>query len=799
MDTVRRDPVIIRTLELSVDRKWSGRGKRAYRRPEVALFLDAIFCLISYFASTTHSGYVMRIFIAISALLGGLPLIAASQHTFADSSRLKDPAYVMHSIREISDEELWRSLDTSRPGLAEIRRPLRYGDFHTIAAAWAAYWKTRRQPVYVTTLDHLQLNTDLLTDVAAFHDLMAGNAGERDSMFTSARHILGNTIKAWGDDIEQFGDTVDFNRDIGRSGKYGFHYWYWSRPLLMAWQYSGESQYARKFEQLFNTWYEQRNTIASNIPDLDVVYYELGLGVRNRIFIEYYIHPGAVQDPRTHTRMLKTMLAAGRWLYELERCEGYRPGNWQIHGSYMLAQLALVFPEFRESSRWLATGLQRMAEHLERDFFADGGHTERCPQNYTLATYLCFRNLAYLLTCYHASPVLADRIRATMGKTLEWWITMITPEGETPAINDSHRGLFPVRVLKDGTTLFPAPGVEGVLRSLLHGRESANAVLPPFTSRHMPASGFTVMRTDWTPKALYMSINYGPAAGFHTHFDLLDFELYAFGRALAIDAGIGLTYDDPLYESWYRSSRAHNMVVVNDSNITREGVAGENIRWGATASLEYFSGEHRGYERFGVRVRRQIAFVRPLYWFVLDDLPCSRTGDTLSWYFHSPLPLQPFGAGYRSVSAPGILVMPLHPPDAVRTGTGWAASSSVTLPGRTECIPWIRFDQISRRDSLHQFAVLLAPFRDDDHQRTAVAVSRRHFRISSAGSDDDIYFADGNYADGTVETDARIVMIRRAPGLASTFSLVDGTYLKVVGVAVWTAPERTSMEGTLRP
>jgi hypothetical protein len=123
----------------------------------------------------------------------------------------------------------------------------------------------------------------------------------------------------------------------------------------------------------------------------------------------------------------------------------------------------------------------------------------------------------------------------------------------------------------------------------------------------------------------------------------------------------------------------------------------------------------------------------------------------------------------------------------------------VTLPGKTECIPWIRFDQISRRDSLHQFAVLLAPFRDDHHRRAAVAVSRRHFRVSSAESDDDIYFADGSYADDTVETDARIVMIRRAPGLASTFSLLDGTYLKVGGGVVWTAPEKTNMEGTLRP
>ena len=46
--------------------------------------------------------------------------------------------------------------------------------------------------------------------------------------------------------------------------------------------------------------------------------------------------------------------------HELERWEGYRPGNWQIHGSYMLTQIALAVPEFRESGSWLEAGLGRM-------------------------------------------------------------------------------------------------------------------------------------------------------------------------------------------------------------------------------------------------------------------------------------------------------------------------------------------------------------------------------------------------------------------------------------------------------
>ncbi|MBF8247587.1 MAG: Hepar II III N domain-containing protein, partial [Bacteroidetes bacterium] len=265
-----------------------------------------------------------------------------------------------------------------------------------------------------------------------------------------------------------------------------------------------------------------------SIPDFDVVYYELGLGVRNRTFIEYYTLPYSRRSWRTHQKMLKTMLGAARWLYELEQWEGYRSGNWQIHGSYMLTQIALTFPEFRESQSWLQLGLQRLKEHLEQDFFEDGGHSERAPRNYTQATYVAYRNLYYLLKEHHLENNFADEIRRRMSRTIDWWITMLAPTGEVPAINDSHRGLFPVFLLQDAATFYEKPEVYGVLKSLFGlSVPVAQPILPSYTSRNMAASGFTVMRTDWSRDALTMTINYGKWNGSHTHQDMLDFEVYA--------------------------------------------------------------------------------------------------------------------------------------------------------------------------------------------------------------------------------------------------------------------------------
>ena len=66
----------------------------------------------------------------------------------------------------------------------------------------------------------------------------------------------------------------------------------------MAWAITGDQKYLDKFDRLFNRWYDQRNSITRTIPDFDVVYYELGLGLRNRMFIEYYLLPFAGRTPQ---------------------------------------------------------------------------------------------------------------------------------------------------------------------------------------------------------------------------------------------------------------------------------------------------------------------------------------------------------------------------------------------------------------------------------------------------------------------------------------------------------------------
>jgi hypothetical protein len=724
-----------------------------------------------------------------------LPSAARCQLSFSDSSRLRNPDFVERCVRDIPDTLLIAAFNPHYPGFEATARLMRRMGSQRAYRAWGEYWSRKNQPHYVSQPHRLLIDTEMLTDFDSFRRYVKEDPEERDSVLLRADMVIRHRIRTWGDRVEQFGPRVDFNRSLGQSGAYGFHYWFWARPLTMAYLLTSDQKYLVAFDELFRQWYEQRNSISRGFPELDVVYYELGLGVRNRLFIEYYLLPYARRSASTHEKMLKTVLGAARWLYELERWEGYRPGNWQTHGCYMLIQIALVFPEFRESTEWLRVGLERMSAHLERDFFDDGGHCERSPRNYTQATYLTYRNLYYLLNAYGAGKDLSAEVKRSLGKTIDWWVTMLTPTGEVPAINDSHRGLFPVSILKDGADFFGKREALGVMKRLLGPGARQDTVLPSFVSRNMASSGFAVMRTGWTPDALYMNINYGPYGGPHTHNDLLDFEIYAYGQALAVDAGIGLTYDDPLYVPWYKSSPAHNMIVVNGVNMRREGVRGEDVVWSTTASLDYFAATSRGYDTLGVLQRRRIAFVKPDYWFVSDDVRARRSSDTLRWYFHSPAELKSVDGGFASTKGPGVVVLSADRAVGFNWGKSLAASTTVRIAGRTEEISWVSLQQTTGTDSLYTFGVLVLPFRTTSPRPLVEKIARGRYRVVQGEWTDHLLFAGGGDRDENFDTDGEFVWVRLSRGEVVRCAVVNGTYLLFGGRRIWQSTERCSWEG----
>src|SRR5205823_2554089 len=162
-----------------------------------------------------------------------------------------------------------------------------------------------------------------------------------------------------------------------------------------------------------------------------------------------------------------------------------------------------------------------------------------------------------------------EKLRAPLERMLNFWLGILPPDGVVPAINDGSRSNMPPGVLQDGFDLFGRRDLLWAKKHVLGVETKGEGIEPVFKSVHFPVSGFTAMRSDWSKEGKYLLINHGPWGSGHSHNDSLSFELNAFGTAMAIDSGLGVTYDEPAYLTWYRTSAAHNMITVDGEDLDR--------------------------------------------------------------------------------------------------------------------------------------------------------------------------------------------------------------------------------------
>jgi len=640
-------------------------------------------------------------FLTVLFLAAGSLSVAEGQ----TADRRADDDYLDRQIKHIADADLFAAIDLDRPALADVKSAVEAGNYEAAYRAWAAYWDAKDRLTWVDHNGKLQPMAEVSTAFAA--DPAGAARAER-----GAEPVMRHEICGWGSVTQQHGEIVDFNFDYGRSGKYGFHYWGWSAPLLTAYHATGDAKYLAEFDRLFSTWYEQRDAVQGAIRNLDVIWYELGLGLRNRRFLHYYTCPFADRPIETHQRMLKTALGAARWLYELQR-RGYRGGNWQIMGSYGLVDIAVRLPEFRESPQWLDVGVKRLVEHVQRDFYEDGCHSERAPTSYMGIAYRDPRNLMVLLRAAGVENESVRQFGTRLEKVLEWWMLATNPLGGLPALNDGGGRGLPVSSLREGAALYDRPDFLYVADRLGSGATKTDGKPPAVASVHQEPSGAAILRSGWRRDDNYLFINYGTHGGGHTHRATLDFELFGCGSPLALDAGIGRTYDDPLHGPWYTTTRAHNMLVVDDANVDKRAARGRDVLWHSDTRLDVFAATHGGYlKSHGLTHRRAVAFLKPDVFVIFDCCTAQREGQTLSWYFHSPTELTVGDAGrVHSATGPGVLLMEAWPDQLSGVREGQAMCSLAQFGGYRE-IDWIAYQKPVRPGNDNRFAVLMLPLVD---------------------------------------------------------------------------------------
>lgn len=562
----------------------------------------------------------------------------------------------------------------------------------------------------------------------------------------NADRVLRHDINGWHVQRIRFGPKIDFNADFGRSGQYGFHYLGWLPPVMHQYVLSGQTKYRDCFLDIIRQYYAQRTQLRFRIPHLHPVYYELGAWAKTNVILPAYalLAGDNAVDGETREAMLKLLLGFARSLNRLQK-GGFRQGNWQIVGASALFRLGAAFPEFRESAEWRRRGEAIVREHAKQDFFPDGGHSERC-WGYG---FMSLQGMEQFYRTAERRGFLAPRQKAFwvgfLKRAYRWYAAATTPSRHT--LNYGDGGIGDAQGIFDAAcALFPelktGPGILGVDRS---------------KSNILRASGYAFMRCGDSRDAPFMSINFGRWGGWHTHADLLDFTLWSYGRPLIEEVGRFGSYDNPIGDL-FTAEQSHNQITLDFRRMNRRDHEGRDVLWHSDEAMDFFSAWHEAYE--GVRIHRQIMFIKPVYWVIYDVITAGEYIFRVANNLHGLRPFRVLGGGRaRLTGSPGCLIA-LARPEALRqikTEVDYSkADYAAFLPGnpfererhRLAALKWNDVG-VSRPVT---FGMLLLPFRGRATPAAAirpVALSGDEtgraaaFEVKSRGRDDVLVFNPG--------------------------------------------------------
>jgi hypothetical protein len=423
----------------------------------------------------------------------------------------------------------------------------------------------------------------------------------------------------------------------------------WLVTLGQADRMTGDPRYSRVASAAFDAWLDH------NPPGLGINW-SSSLEVSYRLIAWCWTLALFAGSPFLTPERLQRAVAA-IWVHarHVERFLSYYSSpNTHLTGEALgLFYAAVVFPEFRESARWRDLGQRILVDEAARQVTADGVYFEQatCYQRYTIEIYLHF-----LLLAERNGIALPEVVPETFDRLLGFLTAICGSDGRMPRIGDEDGGwLLPLaRRAPDDCRGVAAAAAAWTGRADLKwlaggltpeviwllGREGVDRFerLPASagdrTSRAYRDGGYVIMRDERGRDAHELIFDTGPlgcsVTGAHGHADLLSVQCQAWGERYLVDAGTYCYTPEPAWRDFFRGTRAHSTVLVDDEDqavpagpFAWESRPTARLRaWTRTADFELADAEHDAYGRLAdpVRHRRRVLFLRAGYWVIVDDL-----------------------------------------------------------------------------------------------------------------------------------------------------------------------------------
>lgn len=517
---------------------------------------------------------------------------------------------------------------------------------------------------------------------------------EATQLGVDADRICQGQFRYLGQDFA-FPDRVDWHREPVSGSRWPRHYigkmerWFWETPfadplptwelnrhqhlvtLAQAYRVTGDLRYPATAADHVSTW------IADNPPAIGINWFsalEVAIRLIAWALAFHMLRDADIFITRIGKDFIRSLYHQTAFLRQHLTLDWPVPNNHLIGEATALVVVGALFPQFREASAWVETGMRILEAEVVMQTHPDGINKEQATGYHRFVLDLLL--LVVLLGRSGIAPRSSD-MEIALERMLTYALYAQNPCGHLSPLGDSGEG-WGLRLSDHAEHLDVRPWL--AVGAVLYGRsdfkfaaqqgwessrvseevpsrggfpaeafwvlgpagltafEALESRMPARRNVAFPQGGHVILRDRWHAQTDFLIIRSGPfglggeGACAHAHCDLLSIILWIAGVPILVDAGTH-TYHGP-WRDGFRLTAAHNTLRIDDQD---QAVPAGDFAWQHVpeATLAYYNDRAvKGVLTLnGVTVMRHIRHPLPGLWRVSDSV-IGRGLHKVDWAFH---------------------------------------------------------------------------------------------------------------------------------------------------------------------
>lgn len=345
------------------------------------------------------------------------------------------------------------------------------------------------------------------------------------------------------------------------------------------------------------------------------------------------------KNPEFLEKFLISIIQHGKFVYRnLEYGPGYN-SNHLIANFTGLFFLGVLFPQFKESKKWLKKAIAGMEKEMRGQVYEDGADAEASiPYHGLVCEFFGYSALLAKENNIYFSPEFLKRLE----KMFEFVFYYTKPDGLAPQIGDGDDGrLF---IFEDFYSWNKQD--HNYLFALAHALFPLNTKFVQ-NGQKQTSKGFNygqiyVMRANDFYCVVDCGKNGQNGNGGHAHNDTFSFELSAGGEDFIIDSGTYVYNGAPEQRDKFRGTRMHNTVMIDGREMNRfrkgtmfglhEDAIPTINKWDCSEARDILDAQYT--DRRGVMHRRTFEFDKKNLKLRITDFVLKKGAHTAEWNFH---------------------------------------------------------------------------------------------------------------------------------------------------------------------